>query len=78
MSILDHNDDDPYESGLSFLGPRSGSWFISSVSDPRWNDSGQAFVGGGFMPEEAKKAIDAKTELYGPPPEDLEWGYLKG
>ncbi len=21
MSIFDHNDDDPYESGLSFLGP---------------------------------------------------------
>ena len=77
MSILNHDDDDdPYES-MSFLGPRSGSWFISSVSDPRWNDSGRSFVGGFMMPQEAKKAIETKTELYGPPPEDLEWGYMK-
>jgi hypothetical protein len=29
------------------------------------------------MPEDARKAIEAKTALYGPPPADLEWGYMK-
>jgi hypothetical protein len=29
------------------------------------------------MPEDARKAIEAKTAFYGPPPADLEWGYMK-
>lgn len=80
MTFLDHDDNLP-DSGSMFARlcmPRPGSWSISSASDPRWSDSGRsAFVGGGVMPEDARKAIEAKTALYGPPPADLEWGYMK-
>ena len=30
-----------------------------------------------MMPEEAEVAIKELKELYGDPPDDLEWGYMK-
>jgi hypothetical protein len=57
---------------------REGSWWISSQSDPRWNDNGRAMVGMFERPPEVDTAIEAKkAELGEEPPEDLEWGYMK-
>lgn len=62
---------------MSMFGPREGSWDICSESDPRWNASGRAMVGGFNKPNEADQAIRDKEKILGKPPEDLEWGYFK-
>jgi hypothetical protein len=63
---------------MSIFGSRSGSWYINSKTDPRWDDGGYSVSVGGFaMPEEAKKAIEEKKKQLGAPPDDLEWGYMK-
>lgn len=58
---------------------RSGSWWVTSKLDPRWDKSGSSeFVGMFAMPEEAKQHIeDMKQKLQKEPPSDLEWGYMK-
>lgn len=61
----------------SMFGLKSGSWWISSKSNPKWNKSGSCRCGGFAMPEPAKEAIEELTKQLGPPPEDLEWGYMK-
>lgn len=72
-----HDDDEAPDSGSMFCRVREGSWAITSVSDPRWNDSGRGVVGGGVKPAVVDKAIEAKKALYGAPPADLEWSYMK-
>jgi len=58
---------------------RSGYWYLSSKTDPRWNCSGTAsslcFSAG--MPPEAQKALEEKKKELGDPPADLEWGGMK-
>ena len=57
---------------------RSGTWSVSSKSDPRWNGSGRANVGGFMKPPEVDTHIDAMRYRLGEePPGDLEWGYMK-
>lgn len=71
------NDDFPEEEG-SMFGPKKGSWWVSSKSDPRFNDSGSGYVGGFEVPAEAKVSFEAKAKRLGVPvPEDLEFGYMK-
>lgn len=56
----------------------NGTWFVSSDSQPRWNKSGHghgSVMAGG--PPEIQEWIDACTENFGPPPEDLEYGFMK-
>ena len=56
----------------------SGSWWLSSVSDPEWDCSGETkFCGGFTMSEECIAKIKKLSEKLGEPPEDLEWGYMK-
>ena len=70
-------DDDDHEDG-SMFGPKKGSWWVSSKSDPRFNASGSGYVGGFAIPPEAKEAYEAKAKALGVPlPEDLEFGYMK-
>lgn len=56
---------------------KTGSWWIHSKKDPRWNASGESLVGGFIMPPECKEAIEELKKKYGKPPDDLEWGYMK-
>lgn len=56
----------------------SGTWYLSSKLDPRWNSGGHVNALGGFvMPSECQNEIDQLKKLYGEPPSDLEWGYMK-
>jgi hypothetical protein len=57
---------------------RSGSWWVESKSDPRWNGSGSDIVGGFEIPPAAKEHIEAKKAQFAcEPPEDLTFGYMK-
>jgi hypothetical protein len=62
-----------------FGGLRSGSWWVSSKSDPRWDKNGSSnFVGMFSMPKECQDHIDKmKKKLKIEPPEDLYWSYMK-
>ena len=64
---------------MALLGSiRRGSWWINSKSDPRWNMSGEGYVGGCCIPPDAQNAIyKLKKKLGEEPPEDLEYGYMK-
>jgi hypothetical protein len=57
---------------------KTGSWWLSSKTDKRWNVFGNSpYVGGFEMCEEAKAALDQKKKELGEPPADLEHGYMK-
>lgn len=59
--------------------PRDGTWYISSESDPRWNNSGRDFWDcfSGLCPE-AERWIEKTKELIGEdPPGDLMYGFYK-
>ncbi|MBU1179802.1 hypothetical protein KJ885_02585 [Patescibacteria group bacterium] len=60
-------------------GPyRPGFWWIRSKKDPRWNADGQSlFVSEGEMPQECKEKLEEFKKIYGEPPDDFEWGYLR-
>lgn len=61
-----------------FTCGRSGSWWVRSKSDPRWDGSGNAESCGGFtMPYECSQHIEELKKKFGEPPEDLEYGYMK-
>ena len=62
---------------MGMFGPKMGSWWISSKEDPRWNDSGKGFCGGFTIPPAASEAVNRLKDLYGEPPKDLEYGYMK-
>ena len=61
------------------MGPKSGSWWLSSKDDPRWVVSGTTktleFSAG--PPLEAQEAMLRLRNRYGDPPSDLEWGGIK-
>lgn len=54
-----------------------GFWSLTSKTDPRWDTSGHAHVGGYEMPEDAVAHIVEKRKTLGEIPEDLEYYYLK-
>lgn len=59
-------------------GSDSGSWSIYSKKDPHWRAYGTSeFVGGFKMPRECKEKLQELKKLYGEPPDDLEWSYMK-
>ncbi len=71
------NDDPPMQRGPMF-GPRPGTWTLSSKTDPRFDMSGRALVGGLRCPQEAKDAMEVKArELGEPVPKDLMFSYMK-
>jgi len=61
---------------MSMFGPTQGWWHFSSKSDPRWDVSNKAKVGGLLGPE-ARIALENLKKLYGKVPIDLEYGYMK-
>lgn len=60
------------------FGPREGSWWVVSKSDPRWNKHGR---GSGLVctggPDEAGDWIKECQAKFGEIPEDLEKGFMK-
>jgi hypothetical protein len=56
---------------------REGTWWLRSKTDPRWDCNGRAFVGMFGQPQDLVNKLAELTKLYGEPPEDLEWGYMK-
>lgn len=51
---------------------KSGTWWLSSESDPRWNCSGEAHVVAlGYFPREAQEKLDQLEATLGSRPEDL-------
>jgi hypothetical protein len=55
----------------------SGVWWLKSPSDPRWDASGEGYVGGFVPPTACTKKIKELEAQLGKAPEDLEWGYMK-
>jgi len=64
---------------MGMFGPKSGSWWLSSKKDPRWNGSGSTdcllFSAG--PPPEVEAHLEQKRQELGSPPDDLEWGGMK-
>lgn len=57
---------------------KDGSWWLKSITDPKWYRKGKDAVGGLSCPPAAMKAIEEMKEEFGEePPEDLEYGYMK-
>lgn len=82
MAIGINLDDDDWDDDSSMFGsmfgPKKGSWWVSSKSDPRFNCSGRGRVGGFACPAEAREFFEAKAKELGVPvPDDLEFGYMK-
>ncbi|MBA7604556.1 hypothetical protein ES703_11681 [subsurface metagenome] len=63
---------------MSMFGPKMGTWWVHSKSDPRWNKSGRAeglcCTGG---PQEMQDWIDECKRQYGEPPKDAKMGFMK-
>ncbi len=57
---------------------REGEWWLRSRKDPRWNCSGSGYVGGFCMPPDCKQRVEELKKILGEPPDDLEYGYMKG
>lgn len=56
----------------------SGSWWVYSESDSRWNNGGSSNSVGMFgIPPEAQTWMDSCEKKYGDPPDDLTIGYMK-
>ena len=71
------SDDLPMRRG-SMFGPKPGTWTLTSKTDPRFDMSGRALVGGFQCPQEAKDVMAAKSEELGVPvPKDLMFSYMK-
>ncbi len=63
---------------MGMFGPKPGTWWVSSKSDPRWDASGRcAMLVSGGRPKEVDEHIEAKRALLGDPPDDLECGAMK-
>jgi hypothetical protein len=58
-------------------GLKQGTWWLRSEKDPRWNLEGRGLVGLFGKPAAAEEKIEELKKLYGEPPDDLEFGYMK-
>lgn len=47
---------------------KPGIWWYHSDCDPRWNISGECYVGGLCMPRDAENALNRLIEELGQPP----------
>lgn len=78
MAMFGMGEDEEDDDSGSMFGPRMGTWWVSSKSDPRWDKSGRASglvcCGG---PNEMTDWIEECTKKYGPPPEDARMGFMK-
>lgn len=63
---------------MSIFGAKPGWWCIESVSDPRWNKSGNSEnIMFPLVCKEAQKWVDECKEKYGEPPADVECSQMK-
>lgn len=63
---------------VNIFGPKKGSWWLISKSDPRWDANGETtwLVSAGVCPEADAKIKELKAK-YGDPPDDIEYGFMK-
>lgn len=69
--------DDEYASD-SMFGPKMGTWWVRSKSDPRWDKDGRGYglvTSGG--PSEVNIWIKSCEKQYGDRPSDLTMGFMK-
>jgi hypothetical protein len=61
------------------FGPKSGSWWVRSKKDPRWNGGGstESLMFSSGPPPEVEAHIRSMVGKYGKKPKDLEWGGMK-
>lgn len=61
------------------FGPKPGSWWLRSKSDPRWNTDGRAMmiVTAGPVREATDFIERTRKRLKCEPPADLEYGCMK-
>lgn len=61
------------------FGSHPGVWYTLCKSDPRWDFNVYCEVVSVFggPPKEFEDKITKLTEMYGKPPEDLEYGCMK-
>lgn len=59
-----------------FIHARSGTLWLSSKTDKRWCVSVEDDAVGPYN-SWFQETVDKLTEKYGPPPDDLEFGYMK-
>jgi hypothetical protein len=53
-----------------------GTWWLRSVQDPRWDCAERSVaVGGVDVLPECSARIEELRRDFGPPPDDLQWGY---
>lgn len=63
---------------MSMFGPKPGSWWLMSKSDPKWKATGHVeALSVTQMPLDAQKALDELRKKYGNEPPDLEYGCMK-
>ena len=77
MSFLNLGGDDRYSDEGSMFGPKPGTWWISSKSDPRWNKSGTSYGFAFGLCYEADDWLKRCQKEFGVEPEDLETGFMK-
>lgn len=56
---------------------KEGSWWVGSISDPRWNKNGRGMVGMFSAGSGAQDWINQCKENFGEVPTDLTFGYMK-
>ena len=64
---------------MSIFGDKSGSYWVHSDIDPRWNKSFRTdnLVFSNGIPEAGKQWIENCKEQFGNKPSDLSWGGIK-
>lgn len=63
---------------MSMFGPKMGTWWVRSKTDPRWNKDGRGLglVSSGG-PGELHDWIEQCQKEFGDPPADAEMGFMK-
>lgn len=65
-----------YEDNM--FGPSEGTWWVAPQKDPRWNGHGRAVcLASAGIPQDAKEYVTTKAVELGPPPVDLQVGFMK-
>lgn len=60
------------------FGPKLGTWWVISKTDPRWDKHGRGY---GLVttngPDECQEWIEECKKKFGEPPKDAEYGFMK-
>jgi len=63
---------------MGMFGPKLGTWWVSSKVDARWNKNGRGYgLVTAVAPGEINEWMEVCRREFGPPPDDLEVGFMK-